>query len=73
LMQLVVFCILGPTAPKVHLAAPIIVHFNLIWRSASRLFTQDRFLKFTSIHELGKLQRNALLLMALSTSNAEKE
>jgi hypothetical protein len=55
LMQLVVLCKLGPSAPEEHLVAPIIVHFNLIWRSASRLFAQDRFLKLTSIHELGKL------------------
>jgi hypothetical protein len=72
LMQLVVFCKLGPTTPKVHLVAPIIAHFNLIWRSASRLFAQDRFPKLMSIHELGKLQWNALLLTALSTSNAEE-
>jgi hypothetical protein len=72
LIQLVVLCKLGPSAPKEHLAAPIIVHFNLIWHSASRLFAQDRFPKLTSIHELGKLQRNMLLLTALSTSDAEE-
>jgi hypothetical protein len=72
LMQLVVFCKLGPTTSEVHLTAPIIVHFNLIWSSASRLLAQDCFPKLTSIHELGKLQRNMLLLTTLSTSDAEE-
>jgi hypothetical protein len=51
---------------------PIVVHFHLIWRSASRLFAEDHFMKLTPIHELGELQRNALLLTVLSTSNAEE-
>jgi hypothetical protein len=72
LVQLVVLCKPGPSAPEVHLAAPIIVHLNLIWRSASRLFADYRFTKLASIHEFGELQRNTLLLMALSTSDAEE-
>jgi hypothetical protein len=72
LMQLMVLCKLGPSAPEVHLAASIVVHLNLIWRSASRLFVEDRFTKLASIHELSELQRNTLLLTTLSTSDAEK-
>jgi hypothetical protein len=72
LMQLMVLCKLGPSAPKVHLTAPIIVHLHLIWCSASRLFTEDRFTKLAPIHELGELQRNTLLLTTLSTSDAEE-
>jgi hypothetical protein len=71
-MQFVVLCKLGPSAPEVHLAAPIILHLHLIWRSASRLFVEDRFTKLVPIHELGELQRNALLLTAWSTSDAEE-
>jgi hypothetical protein len=70
LMQLVVLCKLGPSAPKVHLATPIIVHLHLIWCSTSRLFMEDRFMKLAPIHELGEPQRNTLLLTALSTSDA---
>jgi hypothetical protein len=72
LMQLVVLCKLGPSAPEVHLAAPIVVHLHLIWCSASRLFAEDRFMKLAPIHELGELQQKALLLTALSTSDAEE-
>jgi hypothetical protein len=71
-MQLVVLYKLGPSAPKVHLAVPIIVHLHLIWCSASRLFAEDCFTKLVPIHELGELQRNALLLTALSTSDGEE-
>jgi hypothetical protein len=56
LMQLMVLCKLGPAAPKVHLTMAIIVHFNLIWSSSSRLFAKDSFTKLASIHELGKFQ-----------------
>jgi hypothetical protein len=72
LMQLMILCKLGPSAPQVHLAASIIVHLHLLWCSTSRLFVEDRFMKLAPIHELGELQRNTLLLMALSTSNAEE-
>jgi hypothetical protein len=72
LMQLIILYKLGPSAPKVHLAASIIVHLPLVWCSTSRLFAEDRFTKLAPIHELGELQRNTLLLTALSTSNAEE-
>jgi hypothetical protein len=72
LMQLVVLCKLGPSAPEVHLATPIIVHLHFIWSSASRMFVEDSFPKLAPIHELGELQRNTLLLTALSTSDAEE-
>jgi hypothetical protein len=72
LMQLMVLYKLGPAAPQVHLTTAIVVHFNLIWSSSSRFFAKDSFTKLTSVHELGKFQRNTLLLMALSTSNKEE-
>jgi hypothetical protein len=72
LMQLVVLCKLGPSTPEVNLATPIVVHLHLIWRSASRLFAENRLTKLASIHELGELQRNALLYTALRTSDAEE-
>jgi hypothetical protein len=72
LMQLVVLCKLGPSAPEVHLTAPIIVHLHFIWSSSSRLFAEDRFSGLAHVHELGKFQRNTLLLMALSTSDTEE-
>jgi hypothetical protein len=55
LMQLVVLCKLGPSAPEVHLTTPIIVHLHFIWSSSSRLFVEDRFPELTPIHEFGEL------------------
>jgi hypothetical protein len=72
LMQFVVLCKLGPSAPKVHLAAPIIVHLHLIWSSASRLFAENCFTKLTPIHELGEFQQNMMYLTALSVSDTEE-
>jgi hypothetical protein len=72
LMQLMVLCKLGPSAPEVHLALPIVVHFHLIWCPASILFMKDRFTKLAPIHELGELQQDALLLTALSASDAKE-
>jgi hypothetical protein len=72
LMQLVVLSKLGPSAPELHLAAPIIVHLHLIWSSAFRLFTEDSFPELAPVHEFCELQWNTLLLTALSTSDTEK-
>jgi hypothetical protein len=36
------------------------------------MFAEDSFSKLAPIHELGELQRNTLLLTALSTSDAEE-
>jgi hypothetical protein len=72
LMQLMVLCKLGPSAPKLHLTTASVVHFNLVWSSSSRLFTKDSFAKLAPVHELGKFQQNTLLLMALSTNNNEE-
>jgi hypothetical protein len=72
LMQLMVLCKLGLAAPEVHLTTAIVVHFNLIWCSSSRFFTKDSFTKLAPVHELGKLQRNTLLLTTLSTRNNEE-
>jgi hypothetical protein len=63
---------LGPAAPKVHLAAPVVVHFQFIGSSSSRLLAEDCFTKLAPIHELGELQRNTLWLTALSTSDTEE-
>jgi hypothetical protein len=72
LMQLVVICKLGPSAPEVHLAAPITVHLHFIWSSATRMFVEDRFPELAPIHEFCELQRNTMLLTALRTSDIEK-
>jgi hypothetical protein len=72
LMQIMVLRKLGPAAPEIHLTTAIVVHFNLIWSSSSRLFAKDSFTKLAPIHELGKFQQNTLLLTTLSTSDTEE-
>jgi predicted component of type VI protein secretion system len=72
LMQLMVLYKLGPSAPEVHLAPPIVVHFHFIGSSSPRLFAEDCFTKLTPIHELGEFQRNTLYLSALSADDAEE-
>jgi hypothetical protein len=69
LMQIMILGKLGPAAPEVHLATTIIIHLHFIWRSFSRLFTQDGLTEFAPIHKISELERNTLLLVALSTSN----
>jgi hypothetical protein len=63
---------LGQAAPKVHLAAPVVVHFHFIGSFSSTLLAKNCFTKLAPIHELGELQRNTLLLTALSTSDIEE-
>jgi hypothetical protein len=72
LMQVMILCKLGPAAPEEHLATTVIVYFHLIWSSSTRFFGEDGFTEVAPIHELSKLQRNTLLLMALSTSDNKK-
>jgi hypothetical protein len=71
-MQVMVLYKLGPATPEVHLATPVIVHFHFIGSSSSRLLAENCFTKLAPIHELGELQRNTLLLTALSTSDTEE-
>jgi hypothetical protein len=72
LMQVMILCKLGPTAPKEHLVTTVIIYFHLVWSFSTRFFTKDGFMELTPVHELSKLQRNTLLLMSLSTSDNEK-
>jgi hypothetical protein len=72
LMQFMILCKLGLAAPEVHLATTIIIHLHFIWSSSSRLFAQDGLTEFTPIHKFSELERNTLLLMALSTSDIKE-
>jgi hypothetical protein len=72
LMQFMVLYKLGPAAPEVHLTTAVVVHLHFIQSSSSRFFAEDSFTKLAPVHELSKLQRNTLLLTALSTSDNKK-
>jgi hypothetical protein len=72
LMQVMILCKLGPAAPEEHLAMTVIIYFYLIWSASTRFFMKDGFTELAPVHELSKLQRNTLLLTALSTSDNVK-
>jgi hypothetical protein len=69
LMEFVVLYKSGPAAPEVHLATAVIVHLHFIWSSYTRFFMENSFMELAPVHELSELQRNTMLLTALSTSN----
>jgi hypothetical protein len=72
LMDVVVFCELRPTTPKVLFAVAIIPHFYLVWDATARLFAENRLSQFTPIHEVGEVQWQALNLTALRHGDAEE-
>jgi hypothetical protein len=72
LVEVVVFCKMGPSTPEVHLTVSVIPHIYLVGSSSSRVFAKDYFTKFPPIHELSKFQRHPLNLTALSADDAEE-
>jgi hypothetical protein len=66
LVEVMVFCKMGPATPEVHLAISIVPHLYLVGSSSSRVFTKNSFMKFSPIHEFSKLQWHPLNLTALS-------
>jgi hypothetical protein len=71
-MQVMILYKLGPAAPEEYLAMAIIIYLHLVWSSSTRFFAKDGFTELATVHELSKLQRNTLLLTALSTSDNKK-
>jgi hypothetical protein len=55
LIQIVIFCKMGPATPKVHLPIAIIVYLHLIWRFFTRFFSKDGLTELSPIHEFSKL------------------
>jgi hypothetical protein len=72
LVEVMIFCKLGPATPEVHLAASIVPYLHFIGSSSSRMFPKNCFMKLPPIHELGKFQRHPLNLTALSADDAEE-
>jgi hypothetical protein len=72
LVEVTVFCKLRPATLEVLLADTIVPNFHFIWSSSTRLFTKNRFSQFSPIHELGKIQRQALNLAALRVGEAKE-
>jgi hypothetical protein len=72
LVEVVVFCKMGPATPEVHLAISIVPHLYLIGSSSSSVFRKNSFTKFSPIHEFSKLQRHPLNFTALSADDTEE-
>jgi hypothetical protein len=72
LVEVMIFCKLGPATPEVHLAASIIPHLHFIGSSSPRVLAKNCFTKLSPIHEFGKFQRHTLNLTALSAGDAEE-
>jgi hypothetical protein len=72
LVEVVVFCKLRLAALEILLAGAVVPNFHFIWSSSTRLFTKNRFSQFSPIHELGKIQWQALNLMALRVGDAKE-
>jgi hypothetical protein len=73
LMDVMVFYKLRLAAPEVLLTIAIIPHLHLIQDTTARLLVKNSLSQFAPIHKLGKIQRQALNLMALCHGNAKKE
>jgi hypothetical protein len=72
LVEVMVFCKLRPATLEIHLTVPVIPDLHFIGSSSPRVFMKNCFSQLSSIHELGKLQRHALNLAALSASDAKE-
>jgi hypothetical protein len=72
LLDVVIFCESRPATPEVLFAVAVIPHLHLIGDATARLLAKDSLSQFASIHEIGKIQRQALNLTALRHGNAEE-
>jgi hypothetical protein len=72
LLDVVIFCKSRPAAPEVLFAIAIIPHLHLIGDATARLLAKNSLSQFASIHEIGKIQWQALNLTALRHGNAEE-
>jgi hypothetical protein len=72
LVEIMVFCKLRPAALELLLAGAVVPNLHFIWSSSTRLFMKNRFSQFSPIHELGKIQRQALNLAALQVGDAKE-
>jgi hypothetical protein len=72
LVEVMVFCKMGPATPKVHLAISVVPHLYLVGSSSSRVFAKNNFTKFSPIHEFSKLLRHPLNFTALSAGNTKE-
>jgi hypothetical protein len=72
LVEVMILCKLRPATLEVHLTGAVVLDLHSIGSSSPRVFMKNRFPQFSSIHELGELQRHPLNLTALSAGDVEE-
>jgi hypothetical protein len=71
-MKIMVFYKLRPAALEVLFTGVVVPDFHFIGSSSTRVLAKNGFPQFSSIHELGKIQRETLNFMTLRAGDAEK-
>jgi hypothetical protein len=72
LMEFMVLCKLRPAALEVLFTDTVVLDFHFVRSSSPRVLAKNSFPQFSHIHELGKIQRETLNLMALRAGDAEE-
>jgi hypothetical protein len=70
LMEVMVLCKLRPAALEVLFTGAVVPDFHFVGSSSPRVLAKNSFPQFLPIHELGKIQRETLNLMALQAGDA---
>jgi hypothetical protein len=71
-MEVMILCKLRLAALEVLFTGAVVPDFHFIESSSPRVFAENSFPQFSPIHELGKIQRETLNLMALRAGDAEE-
>jgi hypothetical protein len=61
-----------PAALEELFTGTVVPHLYFVWSPSTRVFTENCFTQFSPIHELGKLQWQALNFAALCVADAEE-
>jgi hypothetical protein len=72
LMKVMVFCKLRPAALEVLFTGAVVPDFHFIGSSSTRVLPKSGFPQFSSIYELGKIQRETLNFTTLRAGDSEK-
>jgi hypothetical protein len=71
-MEVVILRKSRPVALEELLTGAVVPHLHFLWSSSTRVFTENCFTQFSTIHELGKFQWQALNFTALRVTDAEE-
>jgi hypothetical protein len=72
LMEVIILCKSRPAALEELFTGAVVPHLHFVWSPSTRVFTKNCFTQFSPIHELGKLQWQALNFTALCVADAKE-